>query len=155
MSKELSAKERIISLSEVCSPAEIAKFVGTSIGYVNNVLAQSKKANNGANKPALTLANYVAAHRIGIRRKNDLAAFFGVDRRTINRFENRPEIKEHFNQYIELRNNGYNLTELLQRLTSIHETLSIFEPDSKTAQSVKQAIELLQKCDKKDNLSNY
>lgn len=153
MPKEPSVKERIISLSEVCSPAEIAKFVGSSIGYVNNVLAQSKKANSGVNKPRLTLANYVAAHRMGIRRKNDLAAFFGVDRRTINRFENRPEIKEHFNQYIELRNNGYNLTELLQRLTSIHETLSIFEPDSKTAQSVKQAIELLQKCDKKDNLS--
>lgn len=153
MPKERSVKECIISLSEVCSPAEIAEYVGTSIGYVNNVLAQRKKANS-VNNPSLTLANYVAAHRMGIKRKNDLAAFFKVDRRTINRFENRPEIKEHFNQYIELRNNGYNLTELLQRLTSIHETLSIFEPDSMTAQSLKQAIELLQKCDKKDNLSN-
>jgi len=124
-------------------PGRDSKICRSSIGYVNNVFAQSKKADSGTNKPPLTIANYVAAYRMGVRLKNDLAAFFGVSRMTINRFENRPEIKDYFSQYIELRNNGYNLTELLQHLVSIHKTLSIFEPDSKTAQSVKQAIELL------------
>lgn len=96
----------------------------------------------------LTINNYVAAHRMGITRKKDLAAFFGVSRMTINRFENRPDIREHFNRYIKFQNKDYGLEEILMHLVSILETLTIFEPENQTAQFIRKAIKLLQKCDK-------
>jgi len=151
MPKTPTVKERIISLSKNFSPAEIAEIIGTSVQHVNKTI---QKAITSKSKPLLTLANYVAAHRMGIKCKNDLAAFFGVSRMTINRFENRPEIQRHFARYTELRNNKYDLKETLQHLTSIYETLAIFEPESKTAKRINQAIALLSKCDKKDNSTN-
>ena len=104
MPKTPTAKERIIELFRTFTPVEIAEIIGTSISYVNKVL---RNATTSENKPLLTLENYVKAHCKGITKKNDLAAFFGVSRMTINRFENRPEIKHHFARYMELRNNGY------------------------------------------------
>lgn len=150
----MTKKERIIHLSALLNVNEVAKEVHTSVSYVRNVLSENKRAVKPiepANFPPLNIENYVAAHRMGITRKNDLAEFFGVSRMTINRFENRPEIKQHFAHYIELRNNGYDLEEVLQRLTSIHETLAIFEPESDITQRVSNALELLTAVPKKDN----
>lgn len=91
------------------------------------------------------------AHRKGITKKNDLAAFFGVNRRTINRFENRPEIKHHIIRYMELRNNGYYIDEVTHHLTEIIETLSLFEPNTDITHNLKQAVAILTKCDKLTN----
>lgn len=140
-------KERIISLSGIFSPTEIAEIIGTSIQYVNKVL---RNAITSENKPPLTLPNYVVAHRKGITKKNDLAAFFGVSRMTINRFENRPEIKHHFTRYMELRNNGYYIDEV-HHLTEILETLSLFEPNTDITHNLKQAVAILTKCNKLTN----
>lgn len=148
MPKELTVKERVIELSRTLSPAEIAETIGTSIQYVNKVL---RNAPTSENKPLLTLENYVAAQRKGVTKKNDLAAFFGVNRRTILRFENRPEIKQHLARYIELQNCGYELNKLLQQSTAILETITIFESDSTVTSTLRQVITLLSKCDKKTN----
>ncbi|MBD5339783.1 MAG: hypothetical protein HDR98_11840 [Bacteroides sp.] len=148
MAKELTAKEKIIELSRTLSPAEIAVTIGTSVQYVYKVL---RNAATSKNKPLLTLQNYIAAHRKGITKKNDLAAFFGVSRMTINRFENRPDIKQHFSRYMELQNNGYELNKLLQHSTAILETILPFEPGSAVAATLRQVITLLSKCDKLTN----
>ncbi len=148
MPKNPTVKERIISLSDNFSPAEIAVMIGTSVQYVYKVL---KNAPTSANKPPLTLQNYVMAHRKGITKKNDLAAFFGVSRMTINRFENRPEIKQHFARYMELLNNGYDFRDLLRLSNSILETILPFERGSVVVSTLTQVIALLSKCDKKDN----
>lgn len=148
MRKELTVKERIIELSRTLSPAEIAETISTSIQYVNKVL---RNARTSENKPPLTLQNYVAANSKGITKKNDLAAFFGVNRRTILRFENRPEIKQYFARYKELRNNGYELNKLLQHSTAIFETILPFEPESTVASTLRQVIAILSKYDKKTN----
>lgn len=144
MSKEPTVKERIINLSGTFSSAEIAETIGTSVQYVNKVL---RNVDTSENSPLLTLENYVVAHRKGITKKNDLAAFFGVNRRTINRFENRPEIKQHFARYMELRNNGYYIDEVTHHLTEILETLSLFEPNTDITNNLKQAVAILTKCD--------
>lgn len=144
MRKELTVKERIIELSRTLSPAEIAETIGTSIQYVNKVL---RNAHISDNKPLLTLENYAAAQRKGITKKNDLAAFFGVSRMTINRFENRQEIKQHFARYMELQNCGYELNKLLQQSTAILETITPFESDSVVASTLRQVITLLSKYD--------
>lgn len=149
MPKTPTAKERIIELSRTFTPLEIAEIIGTSISYINKIL---RNATTSENKPLLTLQNYVAAHRKGITKKNDLAAFFGVSRMTINRFENRPEIKHHFARYVELRNNHYYwIDELTHHLTEILETLSLFEPNTDITHNLKQAVAILTKCDKLTN----
>ena len=148
MPKMPTAKERIIELSRTLSPVEIAVTIGTSIQYVNKVL---KNAATSENKPLLTLQNYVMAHCKGITKKNDLATFFGVSRMTINRFENRPEIKHHFARYMELRNNGYCIDQITHHLTQILETLSLFEPNSDITNNLKQAVTILTKYDKLTN----
>ncbi len=129
-------------------PAEIADTIGTSIQYVNKVLRNTPSSKN---KPSLTLENYVMAHRKGITKKNDLAVFFGVSRMTINRFENRPEIKDLFARYLELRDNGYGFGELLRLSNSILETILPFEPGSALVSTLRQITALLSKCDKKNN----
>lgn len=148
MSKEPTVKERIISLSGTLSPIEITETIGTRIQYVNKVL---RNAATSKNKPLLTLENYVTAHRKGITKKNDLAAFFGVSRMTIYRFENRPEIKQHFARYMELLNNGYELNDLLQYSNAILETIAPFEPGSAVASTLRKVTTLLSKFDKKTN----
>lgn len=148
MPKELTVKDRIIDLSRTFKPAEIADIIGTSVQYVNKIL---RNASTSENKPLLTLKNYVMAHRKGITKKHDLAAFFGVSRMTINRFENCPEIKHHFTRYMELRNNGYYIDEVTHHLTEIIETLSLFEPNTDITHNLKQAVAILTKCDKLTN----
>lgn len=146
---ETSTKERVETLyNSGFTAKEIAEIVKRDVSHVYKIIKASTK-------PQLTVENYIAAECRGIKSRDALAAFFNVSERTISRFRNKPEIKEHCKRYIELRQNGYNLNEVLQRLTSINETLAIFEPDSVTAQSVKEAIELLKKCDKKDNFPRY
>lgn len=152
--KKMTAKERIIDLSTWFNTSDVAEIVGTTVAYVKKVLSENKHAAKSierVNPPALTIKNYVAAHRMGITRKNDLAAFFGVNRKTINRFENSRGTQQHLAHYMELHVNGYDLNEVLQRLTSIHETLVIFEPESDITQKVTQAIELLTAVPKKGN----
>ncbi len=142
----MTAKEQIIELSGTFSPKEIAKIIGVSIYYVNKII----KANTANLRPPLTLQNYVAAHRQGITKKYDLAAYFGVSRWTINRFENKPEIKEYFERYIRFREDGMYLKNLSQELSGILEMLKIFEPGTKTTKTIKALIDQIGKCDKKD-----
>lgn len=130
------------------STVDIAKNIGTSVQYVNKVL---RNAATSENKPPLTLQNYVAAHRKGITKKNDLAAYFGVSRWTINRFENKTEIKEYFEKYMRFREDGMYLKNLRKELSGILEILELFEPGTKTTKTVKAIIDQLKKCDKKNN----
>lgn len=100
--------------------------------------------------PKLTLKNYVEANSFRRKKnKQELADHFGVDRKTIYRFESRPEIRQYFSRYMELRNNGYCLADIVSQLISIHETLNIFEPECKTTQILGQAIKLLQNTTKR------
>lgn len=135
-------------MSGTFTPAEIAETIGTSVQYVNKVL---KNATTSENKPRLTLQNYVAAHRKGITKKNDLAAYFGVTRMTINRFENKPEIKEYFERYKRFRKDGMYLMNLSRELSGILEMLELFEPGTKTTKTIKALIGQIGKYDKKDN----
>lgn len=98
----MTAKDRIIEQYGVFTPEEIAENIGVSVYYVNRVI----KTHTSNLRPPLTLQNYVAAHRQGITKKNDLAAYFGVSRMTINRFENKPEIKQYFDRYMRFREDG-------------------------------------------------
>lgn len=88
----MTAKDQIINLYGLLSPQDIAEKIGVSIYYVNRVI----KAYKTNLVPPLTLQNYAIAYRQGIKRKCDLAQYFGVSRMTVNRFENKPEIKKCF-----------------------------------------------------------
>lgn len=143
----MTKKERIIYFSGFLPPKEVAKEVGVSVSYVNRVM----KAYTANLTPSLTLQNYVAAHRQGITRKCDLARYFGVTRMTINRFENKSEIKEYFARYMRFREDGMYLSNLSRELSGILEMLEIFEPDTKTTKTIKALIGQIGKCDKKDN----
>lgn len=143
----MTAKERIIDLYGTFSPNEIAEIVGVSVYYVNKVI----KAHTVVLHPPLTLQNYVAAHHQGITRKCDLARYFGVTRMTINRFENKSEIKEYFARYMRFRKNGMYLMNLSLELSGILEMLEIFEPETKTTKTVKALIDQIKKYDKKNN----
>lgn len=143
----MTAKERIIEQYGVFTPEEIAENIGVSVYYVNRVI----KAHTAILRPPLTLQNYVTAHRLGLTKKNDLAAYFGVSRMTINRFENKPEIKEYFERYMRFREDGMYLKNLSHELSGILEMLEMFEPGSKTVRTVKAIIDQIGKYDKKDN----
>lgn len=143
----MTAKERIIEQYGVFTPEEIAENIGVSVYYVNRVI----KAHTANLWPPLTLQNYVAAHRQGISKKNDLAAYFGVSRMTINRFENKPEIKEYFERYMRFREDETYLKNLRKELSVILEMLEMFEPGTKTTKTVKALIAQIGKYDKKDN----
>ena len=143
----MTAKERIIKQYGVFTPEEIAENIGVRVYYVNRVI----KAHTANLWPPLTLQNYAAAHRQGISKKNDLAAYFGVSRMTINRFENKPEIKEYFERYMRFRENGAYLKNLSKELSGILEMLEMFEPGTKTTKTVKALIDQIGKYDKKDN----
>lgn len=129
------------------TPEEIAENIGVSVYYVNRVI----KAHTANLRPLLTLQNYVAAHRQGITKKNDLAAYFGVSRWTINRFESKPEIKEYFERYMRFREDETYLKNLRKELSGILEMLEMFEPGTKTTKTVKALIDQIGKCDKKNN----
>lgn len=142
MPKTATKKERIIELSDTFSPKEIANIVGTSVSYVNKIV---KCFVSSSDTPSLTLKSYIDAHCKGITKKKDLAAFFGVSRMAIYRFENRPEIKFHFEQYMKLRRCGYHLYEIKKSISDIFETISIFEPDSRQTMCFKQIMTILEK----------
>jgi len=129
----MTAKERIIEQYGMFTPDEIAENIGVSVYYVNRVI----KAHTANLWPPLTLQNYVAAHRRGITKKNDLAAYFGVSRMTINRFENKPEIKEYFERYMRFREDETYLKNLRKELSGILEMLEMFEPETMTTKTVK------------------
>ena len=93
----------------------------------------------------------MAAHCQGITKKTDLAVYFGVSRITINRFENKPEIKEYFERYMRFREDGTYLKNLSHELSGILEMLEMFEPRTKTTKTVKALIDQLRKYDKKNN----
>lgn len=143
----MTAKERIINQYGVFTPEEIAENIGVSVYYVNRVI----KAHTANLRPSLTLQSYVEAHHLGITQKNELAAYFGVSRMTIYRFENKPEIKEYFERYMRFREDGMYLKNLSHELSCILEMLELFEPKSRTAKTVKSLIDQIGKYDKKDN----
>lgn len=143
----MTAKERIIEQYGTFTPKEIAENIGVSIYYVNRVI----KAHTANLRPPLTLQNYIAAHCKGLTKKSDLAAFFGVSRMTINRFENKPEIKEYFERYMRFREDGMYLKNLSKELSEILEMLELFEPGTKTTKTVKALINQIGKYAKKDN----
>lgn len=143
----MTAKERIIEQYGTFTPEEIAENIGVSVYYVNRVI----KAHTADLRPPLTLQSYAAAHRQGIIRKCDLAAYFGVSRWTINRFENKPEIKEYFERYVRFREDGIYLMNLIKELSDVLEMLEMFEPESRTLRTIKALIDQLKKYDKKDN----
>ena len=91
----MTDKERIIEQYGIFTPEEIAENIGVSVYYVNKVI----KAHTANLRPSLTLQNYVAAHRKGITKKNDLAAYFGVTRDAIYKFEHKPQIKSILEKY--------------------------------------------------------
>lgn len=143
----MTAKERIIEQYGTFTPEEIAENIGVSVYYVNRLI----KAHTANLRPLLTLHNYVTAHRQGITKKNDLAAYFGVTRMTINRFENKSEIKGYFERYMRFREDGMYLKNLSKELSDILEMLELFEPGTRTTKTVKAIIGQIKKYDKKDN----
>lgn len=149
MLRKETSKETIVRLFKIGKSAtDIIRDYNFPKATVYAAISEYKKT---IIPKKLTINNYVAAHCMGITRKKDLAAFFGVNRKTINRFENSRRTQQHLTHYMELQGNGYDLNEVLQRLTSIHETLVIFEPGSYITQKIAQAIKLLTDVPKKDN----
>lgn len=70
---------------------------------------------------------------------------------TINRFENKPEIKEYFERYMRFREDETYLKNLRKELSGILEMLEMFEPETMTTKTVKAIIAQIGKYDKKDN----
>lgn len=129
------------------TPEEIASKLDANIYYVTRVIRKA----GGASRPPLTPKTYGTALRMGIRRKNDLAQYFGVCRNTINRFENRPEIKSLIERYKSIRKDAFYLDNLLLELSNKLEVLDIFEPGTEVTKTVKIIVEALQKLDKNAN----
>lgn len=140
----MTAKERIIEQSGMFTPEEIAENIGVSVYYVNRVI----KAHTANLRPFLTLQNYLAAHRQGIRRKCDLAQYFGVTRDAIYKFEHKPEIKSILEKYKNIV--GVDPIKRLERdITEILSILNECEPNSKTTSTIKQLLKVIY--DKRDN----
>lgn len=125
--------------------------MGTSTAYVYNVLSKHCKCLGRADRPVLSLENYIDAHRIGITDKKKLAAYFGVSRWTINRFEGRPETRLYLERYLKFREEGVYLEDLRKELSGILEMLEMFEPKSRTTRTVRALIAQIDKYDKQDN----
>ena len=140
----MTAKERIIEQSGMFTPEEIAENIGVSVYYVNRVI----KAHTANLRPSLTLQNYVAAHRQGITKKIDLAAYFGVTRDAIYKFEHKPEIKSILEKYKNIV--GIDPIKRLEReMTEILSILIECEPNSKTTSTIKRLLNVIYA--KKDN----
>lgn len=125
--------------------------MGTSAAYVYNVLSRHYKCHSAPSRAVLNLENYMDAHRIGIKDKKELAAYFGVSRMTINRFEGRPETRLFLDRYIKFREEGTYLKDLRKELSGILEMLEMFEPKSRTTRAVSALIVQIDKYDKQDN----
>ena len=151
MTKTTTNKERIIRLSARFTPKETAEIVGTSVAYVYNVLSKHYNGLGRPGRPSLNLKNYIDAHRIGITDKKELAAYFGVSRWTINRFEGRPETRLYLERYLKFREEGVYLVDLRKELSGILEMLEMFEPKSRTTRTVRALIAQIDKYDKQDN----
>lgn len=134
----MTAKERIIEQYGVFTPEEIAENIGVSVYYVNRVI----KAHTANLRPPLTLQNYVAAHRKGITKKNDLAAYFGVTRDAIYKFEHKPQIKSMLERY----KNIVGIDPIKRLEHEMSEILSVLiecEPNSKTTSTIKQLLKTI------------
>lgn len=132
----MTAKERIIEQYGVFTPEEIAENIGVSVYYVNRVI----KAHTANLRPSLTLQNYVAAHRI--TKKNDLAAYFGVTRDAIYKFEHKPQIKSMLERY----KNIVGIDPIKRLEHEMSEILSVLiecEPNSKTTSTIKQLLKAI------------
>ncbi len=140
----MTDKERIIEQYGTFTPKEIAENIGVSVYYVNKVI----KAHTANLRPPLTLQNYVAAHRKGITKKNDLAAYFGVTWDAIYKFEHKPQIKSILEKY----KNIVGVDPIKRLENEMSEILSVLiecEPNSKTTSTIKQLLKAI--CDKKHN----
>lgn len=140
----MTVKESIIEQHGIFTPAEIAENIGVSVYYVNRVI----KAHTANLRPSLTLQNYVAAHRQGITKKNDLAAYFGVTRDAIYKFEHKPEIKSILEKY----KNIVGIDPIKRLEKEMDEILSVLiecDPNSKTALTIKKLLKVISA--KRDN----
>ena len=140
----MTVKESIIEQHGIFTPEEIAENIGVSVYYVNRVV----KAHTANLRPSLTLQNYVAAHRQGITKKNDLAAYFGVTRDAIYKFEHKPEIKSILEKY----KNIVGIDPIKRLEKEMDEILSVLiecDPNSKTALTIKQLLKVISA--KRDN----
>lgn len=140
----MTVKESIIEQHGIFTPEEIAENIGVSVYYVNRVI----KAHTANLRPSLTLQNYVAAHRQGITKKNDLAAYFGVTRDAIYKFEHKPEIKSILEKY----KNIVGIDPIKRLEKEMDEILSVLiecDPNSKTALTIKQLLKVISA--KRDN----
>lgn len=134
----MTDKERIIEQYGTFTPEEIAENIDVSVYYVNKVI----KAHTANLTPPLTLQNYVAAHRKGITKKNDLAAYFGVTRDAIYKFEHKPQIKSILEKY----KNIVGVDPIKRLENEMSEILSILiecEPNSKTTSTIKQLLKAI------------
>jgi len=141
-----TAKEQIKLLRGTMTPEEMAAKLGVTKGYVERVLQYDP-----GTIPPLNPRTYGYAIRWGIRRKEDLARYFGVCRMTINRFENRPEMKRLMERYKSIRKDAFYLDNLLVELADKLEVLEIFEPGSEVTKTVRTIVEALRKFDKNTN----
>ena len=134
----MTAKERIIEQYGVFTPEEIAENIGASVYYVKRVI----RAATANLRPSLTLQNYVAVHRKGITKKNDLAAYFGVTRDAIYKFEHKPQIKSMLERY----KNIVGIDPIKRLEHEMSEILSVLiecEPNSKTTSTIKQLLKAI------------
>lgn len=90
----------------------------------------------------------MAAHRKGITKKNDLAAYFGVTRDAIYKFEHKPQIKSILEKY----KNIVGVDPIKRLENEMSEILSVLiecEPNNKTRSTIKQLLKAIR--DKKHN----
>lgn len=107
----MTKKERIIELSKCLAPFEVAESCKVSASYVYRVLREH-------HPKTLTLTNYLNALQQGITCKEDLAAFFGVNRRAILRFEQKHMTKETIGKVLYTISGDIDKAKKIQALTN-------------------------------------
>lgn len=135
----MTNKERIIELSKHLNPNEVAEICSVSAGYVYRVLR--------AHHPkTLTLTNYLNVLQRGINNKKDLAAFFGVNRRTLLRFEQRHMAKETIGQILYILNGNIDEAKKAQALTN-EETAELLQLPTlpKVATELRQMLDKIKR----------
>ena len=142
----MTNKERIIELSKCLDPIEVAEIRNVSASYVYRVLREH-------NPKTLTLTNYLNALQQGITNKEDLAALFGVNRRTILRFEQKNMAKETIGQILYILNGNIDEAKKAQALTN-KETAELLQLPTlpKVTHELRQ---ILNKLEKHKNLTSF
>lgn len=98
----MTNKEQILHYldNRVFSPEEtreIASYVGCSVRYVQQIV---KKFNPPKPENQLTVETYIKAILSGLDSKQKIADFFGINRRTLLRFENKSISVKKVSRYL-------------------------------------------------------